>query len=187
VIEAEAFRVCSSLAHLPLPDSLVKIDTRAFQGCTGLRVIELGGGVTSWGWYMFSGCAQTTKVLALRGPAKCENWSAQLIPALDPSCVITRSGRPIEVVGQLSADGNLVLTEREMCGGTRYGATGSRRKRCSWWGRRGSSARPCAGRAISGRSAWTGATRPGDVAARELPLEELATEGEFLSRVNARP
>jgi hypothetical protein len=179
MIEDEAFRDCSSLAHLRLPDALVKIGTRAFQGCTGLQVIELGSGVTSWGWCVFSGCVQTTKTLALRGPAQCENWSAQLIPALDASCAITRDGSPIEPMGQLSADGNLVL---ENLGDVRW---------YSLWGHRteaqavfviGSTrligATFCMARSIRSIS-LDGRDAAEKAVGREVPMEELGTEGEF--------
>jgi hypothetical protein len=108
VIETEAFRDCTGLARLRLPDGIVEIGSGAFQGCTGLKAIQVGGGVSCWGRGVFRDCGQKATTLALRGPAFCENWSAQLIPALDPACVIKRSGKPIEVVGELS-NGRLVL------------------------------------------------------------------------------
>ena len=109
VIGADAFRDCVKFSHLRLPDALVEIGTGAFRACAGLEGIEMGCRVSSWGREVFRGCGKKVTTLALRGPVSCENWSAQLIPALDPACVITRSGNPIEVVGQVSDDGNLVL------------------------------------------------------------------------------
>jgi hypothetical protein len=110
-IDAGAFGGCIGLTRLRLPEGIVEIGSGAFQGCTGLRAIEVGGGVSTWGRQVFSGCGQKVMTLALRGPAFCENWSAQLIQALSPACVITRNKKRIEVVGQLSKNGIVLLKD----------------------------------------------------------------------------
>ena len=45
-IDQEAFRNCTALTGLVIPDSVTSLGSRMILGCTGLRHLTVGGGVT---------------------------------------------------------------------------------------------------------------------------------------------
>ena len=51
-----AFRDCSGLTSVEIPNSVTSIGQSAFNGCTGLTSIEIPNSVTSIGSSAFSGC-----------------------------------------------------------------------------------------------------------------------------------
>jgi len=51
------------LTSVVIPDSVVSIDTYAFNACTGLANLTLGTGITSIGSYAFYGCENLTDVV----------------------------------------------------------------------------------------------------------------------------
>ena len=53
----EAFRGCSSLTSIEIPNSVTSIGREAFAGCSSLTSIEIPNSVTSIGNYAFSGCS----------------------------------------------------------------------------------------------------------------------------------
>ena len=57
-----AFRECSSLTTVNLPDSLTSIGSFAFRGCSSLTTVELPDSLTSIGQDVFYGCASLTDV-----------------------------------------------------------------------------------------------------------------------------
>ncbi len=61
-IGSEAFRDCTALTEVILPDSLTALDKYAFRGCTGLTRVNFGSGLTSIGLWAFFGCASLTEV-----------------------------------------------------------------------------------------------------------------------------
>ena len=52
-----AFEYCRSLKSITIPDSVTSIGNYAFEGCTGLTSVTIGDSVTSIGSYAFYGCA----------------------------------------------------------------------------------------------------------------------------------
>ena len=56
-IGSYAFRGCSGLASVTIPDSVTSIGGEAFSGCSGLASVTIGNGVTSIGYWAFSGCS----------------------------------------------------------------------------------------------------------------------------------
>ena len=58
-----AFRNCSGLTSITIPNSVTNIGGSAFDGCSGLTSITIPNSVTSIGWSAFSGCSGLTKVI----------------------------------------------------------------------------------------------------------------------------
>ena len=57
-----AFRGCTSLASIDIPNSVTSIGNYAFQGCTSLASIDLPNSVTSTGDYAFQGCTSLASI-----------------------------------------------------------------------------------------------------------------------------
>jgi hypothetical protein len=58
----DAFRGCTGLTSIKIPNSVTSIGNSAFEECTGLTSIVIGNGVTSIGEDAFSCCTSLTKV-----------------------------------------------------------------------------------------------------------------------------
>ena len=56
----DAFRDCSSLTAITLPEGVTSIEISAFQGCTSLTAITIPKSVTSIGGWAFNGCSSLT-------------------------------------------------------------------------------------------------------------------------------
>ena len=61
-IGGSAFRYCTSLTSVTIPDSVTSIGEEAFYGCWDLTRLTIPGSVTSIGWSAFYGCASLTSV-----------------------------------------------------------------------------------------------------------------------------
>ena len=58
----DAFRNCSGLTSITIPDSVMSIGMSAFHGCIGLTSVTIGNSVTSIGSWAFEGCTGLTSV-----------------------------------------------------------------------------------------------------------------------------
>ena len=57
-----AFKDCSVLTSVTIPNSVTSIGSSAFSGCSGLTEVTIPDGVTSIGYSAFSGCSGLTEV-----------------------------------------------------------------------------------------------------------------------------
>ena len=57
-----AFRDCTSLTSITIPDSVASIGESAFRGCTSLTSVTIPDSVTSIGWGAFYGCTSLTSI-----------------------------------------------------------------------------------------------------------------------------
>ena len=62
VIGSYAFRGCSGLTSLTLPDGITEIGSSAFSGCSGLTTLTLPDGITEIGYRAFDGCSGLTSL-----------------------------------------------------------------------------------------------------------------------------
>ena len=62
-----AFRGCSSLSSITLPEGITSIGVRAFYGCTSLSSITLPEGITSIGRGAFHGCSSLSSITLPEG------------------------------------------------------------------------------------------------------------------------
>ena len=57
-----AFKGCSGLTSITIPNSVTSIGKQAFSLCSGLTSITIPNSVTSIGWYAFSACSGLTSI-----------------------------------------------------------------------------------------------------------------------------
>ena len=62
-IDYSAFRDCSGLTSVTIPNSVTSIGSSAFECCTELTSIDIPNSVTELGWYTFLGCSGMTSVI----------------------------------------------------------------------------------------------------------------------------
>ena len=61
-IGSSAFRDCTRLASITMPESIKSIGASAFAGCSGLTSVKIGKGVTSIGNFAFEDCRAITSI-----------------------------------------------------------------------------------------------------------------------------
>ena len=84
-IENDAFRGCSSLTAITIPEDVTSIGDEAFYGCSGLTAITLPEGVTSIGNYAFKGCISLTSITLPEGVTSIGNsafWNCSSLTSI---------------------------------------------------------------------------------------------------------
>ena len=86
-IEKEAFKHCSEITSIVIPESVTSIGDQTFYGCSGLTSINIPEGVTSIGSSAFEGCSGLTSInipssinrIEYGAFDKCENLNTAII------------------------------------------------------------------------------------------------------------
>ena len=74
-IEGDAFKDCSGLTSVIIPNSVKSIGGGAFYNCTGLTSISIPDGVKSIGGSAFWGCSGLTSVTIPNSVTTIEGWA----------------------------------------------------------------------------------------------------------------
>lgn len=74
-IAKEAFKGCTDLVSITLPQNTVRIGDDAFNGCTGLTFIDIPAKVVYMGERAFAGCSSLEKI-NVNAPASLVDWPA---------------------------------------------------------------------------------------------------------------
>ena len=75
VIEYSAFRDCSALTSVTIPECVTSIRDSAFSGCSSISSISIPDGVTRIGSGAFSGCSSLSSVSIPDGLTHIESWT----------------------------------------------------------------------------------------------------------------
>ena len=68
-IDDEAFRNCTNITEITLPESLTALGAGAFRGCTGITELTLPASLTSIGEGALDGCEKLARLVVLCDPA----------------------------------------------------------------------------------------------------------------------
>ena len=77
-----AFRGCSGLTIITIPNGVTSIGFEAFRGCSGLTSITLPDSVTSIGNAAFQGCTELTSIIIPDSVTSMGDWSFYYCPKL---------------------------------------------------------------------------------------------------------
>lgn len=118
-IEADAFRDCTNLYRVTIPDTVGSIGARAFYECAGLAEVSLGKGVTNIEYAAFFACTRLTSIDIPDRVAIIENGALEGCSRLEAIRVGPANQHFSSVDGMLfSRDGTALI----LCPGGKTGA-----------------------------------------------------------------
>ena len=123
-----AFRGCTGLTSVTIPNSLTSIDESAFSGCTGLTSVTIPNSVTSIGIVAFAGCGLTSVIIpnsvtyigndafynipniVYNGTAKGSPWGAKCVNGYVDGLLIYRDASKTQLVAcSAAATGEIII------------------------------------------------------------------------------
>lgn len=78
----EAFRYCSNLTSINIPDNVTKLDTRAFADCMNLTSVNIAEGVTEIGYGAFYNCPNLASVTIPNSATNVGEWAFEKCSSL---------------------------------------------------------------------------------------------------------
>ena len=78
----EAFRYCSNLTSVNIPDNVTKLDTRAFADCMNLTSVNIAEGVKEIGYGAFYNCPNLTSVTIPNSATNVGEWAFERCSSL---------------------------------------------------------------------------------------------------------
>ena len=105
-IGEDAFRGCSGLTSVTIPDSVTSIGSSAFSYCSGLTSITIPNSVTSIGNSAFSGCSGLTSITVAAGNTKYHSAGNCLIETASKTLILGCKNSVIPTDGSVTSIGS---------------------------------------------------------------------------------
>ena len=121
----DAFRNCTGLTSVTIPNSVTSINNYAFYGCSGLKSVTIGNRVTAIGYNAFYGCSGLTSVTIPNSVTSigedafrdCSGLKKVIVPDIAAWCNISfgsYDANPLYNAGHIYSDENTEITDLEI-------------------------------------------------------------------------
>ena len=101
-----AFYGCTGLMSVTIPDNVTSIGGSAFDGCTGLTSVTIGNSVTSIGSFAFYGCTGLTSITVVEGNSKYHSAGNCLIETATNTLILGCKTSVIPTDGSVTSIGS---------------------------------------------------------------------------------
>ena len=115
-IENYAFRNCSSLTSITIPDGVTSIGIYAFEGCSSLTSATIGRGVTSIRQYVFRNCSSLTSITIPDSVTSIGNYAFEGCSSLESVTI----GNGVTSIGNYAFEGCASLESVTIGNGVTY-------------------------------------------------------------------